>query len=74
MPVLDAIVAVSDAYDTCLFDYYAKKSLQGKSETPGTDPTYGMSASNTETMILKATVESVQSSYIHRSPIVIIVF
>jgi hypothetical protein len=33
-----------------------------------------MSAANTEAMILKATVESIGSWYIHRSPIVIIVF
>lgn len=73
MPVLVAIVEASDAYDTSLFDYCARKSFQRKSETPGTDPTYGMSASNTETMILKATVESIGSWYIHRSPVVVIV-
>jgi hypothetical protein len=74
VPVLVAIVAASDAYDTYLFDYCARKSFQRKSETPGTDPTYGMSASNTKTMNLKATVESIESWYIRRSPIVIIVF
>lgn len=32
---------------------------------PGTDPTYGMSASNTETMYLKATVQSIWRWDIH---------
>ena len=74
MPVLDAIVAASDAYDTSLYDYCTNKSFQEELEAPGTDPTYGMSASSTETMTLKATVESRGSRYIHRSPIVVIVF
>lgn len=59
MPVLGAIVAAFDPYDTYLYDYCARKSFQGKSEALGTEPTYGMSASNTETIILKATVESI---------------
>lgn len=73
MPVLGVIVAASDAYDTSLLDYCARKSFQRNSEAPGTDPTYGTSASNTETMILKVTVDSIWSWYIQRSPIVIIV-
>jgi hypothetical protein len=61
VPVLGAIVAASDANDTCLLDYGAMKSFQGKSEAPGTNPTYGMSAYNTKT-VLKASVESIGSS------------